>query len=247
MKILLGVFACADAAVFPVKGTETLQPDSLKLCGVTRGLGMKPGSDMAVTWPSVRGFIYAGGSGPAEPRRVDWAPDLPPLSSVFEAAVLGSRLPQPWKRETNAGPPGSEERRGVSRGSTERGGGPYASPRMPSPAAEFVWAGSLGKELPKSSSTVICFTTEWLDCGAETNSLHTLLDECYGCHEWRSVISRTFSGWAAVTSSLFSCDGTDSQLTSTSLSVDWLYKHRHTLLQSLPLSTLSSVWLWTIS
>lgn len=169
MKTLLGVFTCADAAAFPVKGTETLQPVSLKLCGVTRGLGMNPGSDTAVTWPSVRGFIYAGGSGPAEPRRADWPPDPLPLSSVFEAFVLGSRLLQPWKRETNAGPPGSEERRGVSRGSTERGGGPYVSPRMPSTTAEFVWAGSLGKELPKSSSTVICFTTEWLDCGAETN------------------------------------------------------------------------------
>lgn len=176
MKTLLGVLTCANNAAFPVKGPGALPVDSLKLCGVTSGPGMNPGSDTAIPCPSVRGFMYAGGSGPAEPRRTDWLVDLLRLSSVFEAAGLGSRVPQAWKRETSAEPPGSAERRGVRRGSTEWDEGPNAGPRKPSPTLELVdWGTSLGRELPKSSSTVICFTTEWADCGEEikTDACHT--------------------------------------------------------------------------
>ncbi len=176
MKTLLGVFTCADNAAFPLKGPGALQADSLKLCGVTSGPGMNPGSDTGIPCPSVRGFMYAWGSGPAEPRRTDWLVDLLWLSSVFEAAGLGSRVPQPWKREISAGPPGSAERRGVRRGSTEWDGGANTGPRMLSPTLELVdWGASLGRELPKSSSTVICFTTEWPDCGEETKIYHLFM------------------------------------------------------------------------
>lgn len=74
--------------------------------------------------------------------------------SAFNAGALGvmgcwgSLMLAPWSRETSAVPPGSAERRGVN-----------VRARVLSDGVGLERV-SLGKELPKSSSTVICFTTE---------------------------------------------------------------------------------------
>lgn len=139
---------CTDVGLFPVKDAETLQPDSTKHCGVTNGPGMKPG----IPSLSASVFTRAGGS-----RRSAGPLDPTVLSSVFETAAFGemgcwvSLLPDPWSRDTSAG---SVESRGLRRGAN-------AKPRKLSAGVGFDdWGVSLGKELPKSSSTVICFTIE---------------------------------------------------------------------------------------
>lgn len=109
---------------------------------------MKPG----IPSLSASGFTRAGGS-----RRNAEPLDPTVFSSVFETAAFGemgcwvSLVLDPWSRDTSAG---SVERRGVRRGANVR-------PRMLSAGVGFDnWGVSLGKELPKSSSTVICFTIE---------------------------------------------------------------------------------------